>query len=237
MKVFQLIKINKKYLKTILLFIIMSKVDYLTEDTINPNNQIYVCVSFFSKHYVKQSIENLNDYRKEDEKEEYSTDDDVLAFKFRGAYKTYQEACDHAEQLRNIDASHHVYVMEASKWCAFKIKDDDKYVEQTEHANNELNEMMKKYEENQIKAKLYHEYRKNQMVKTSLEENLENRLKNMEEVNTELDNNTDKNERKKLKEKKISIEEQITKLEEKKKDLDESTKLLETKLKLGQLNI
>ena len=56
----------------------MSKVDYLTEDTINPNNQIYVCVSFFSKHYVKQSIENLNDYRKEDEKEEYSTDDDVL---------------------------------------------------------------------------------------------------------------------------------------------------------------
>ena len=40
----------------------MSKRDHLTEDSINPPNQLFVCVSFFSKHYVKQSVENLNDY-------------------------------------------------------------------------------------------------------------------------------------------------------------------------------
>jgi hypothetical protein len=215
----------------------MSIKDYLTEDTINPNDQLFICVSFFSKHYVKQSVENINDYvdeLKKGNKEEYSTDDDVLAFKFRGAYKTFEAASKHAEQLRDIDPSHHIYIMEGSKWCAFKIKDDNKFIEQTEHANTELNDMMKKYEENQVKAKLYHEFRKNQMVKQSLEENLENRIKIIEETNTELVNVTDKTERRKLKDKKITLEEQLHKLEEKKKEIEEQTKELELRLKLGQ---
>ena len=200
----------------------MSKKDYLTEDTINPPDQLFICVSFFSKHYVKQSVENLNDYvdeLKQGTKEEYSTEDDVLALKFRGAYRTFEEASKHAEQLRDLDPSHHIYVMEASKWCAFKIKDDNKYIEQTEHANAELNDMMKKYEENQEKAKLYHEFRKNLMIKQSLEENLENRMKTIDETNAELVNVTDKAERRKLKDKKTLLEEQIQKLEDRKREI------------------
>lgn len=217
----------------------MSKKDYLTEDTINPHDQLFVCVSFFSKHYVKQSVENLNDYVdefKKGTKEDYSTDNDVLAFKFRGAYKTFEAASKHAEQLRNLDPNHNIYIMESGKWCAFKIKDDDKFIEQTEHANTELNDIMKKYEENQEKAKLFHEYRKTAMVKQSVEENLENRMKNMDEMTSELLNVTDKTERRKLKDKKINLEEQIKKLEEKKLEIEAQSKELETKLKLGQLD-
>ena len=213
------------------------KKDYLTEDRINPVDQLWGCVSFFSKHFVKQSVENLNDYvdeLKQGEKEEYSTEDDTLAFKFRGAFRTYDEAAKHAEQLRDIDPSHHVYVMECSKWCAFKIKDDNKYIEQTEHSNAELNDMMKKYEENQVKAKLFHEFRKNQMIKQSLEENLENRQKSIDETNAELSGVTDKSERRKLKDKKTLLEEQIQKLEDRKREVEEQTKELEVKLKLGQ---
>ena len=213
----------------------MSKIDYLTEDSINPHDQLFVCVSFFSKHFVKNTVENINEYKTEENKEEYSTDDDVLAFKFRGAYKTYQQACDHAEQLRNIDENHHVYIMESNKWCAFKIKDDNNYIEQTEHANAELNDMMKQYDENQVKAKLYHEYRKNQMIKQSLDENLENRMKTMDDINNELNSTTDKIERRKIKDKKETIEEQIKKLEDKKSELDDQCKNLEEKLKLGQI--
>ena len=215
----------------------MASKDYLTEDTINPLDQLFVCVSFFSKHYVKQSFENINDYKDELElgnKEEYSTENDVLAFKFRGAYKTFEAASEHAEQLRNLDPSHHVYVMEANKWCAFKVKDDDKFVEQTHHANAELNDMMKKYEENQQKAKLYHEFRKNQMIKQSLDENLENRMKSIDETNAELESVTDKAARRILKDKKNILEEQIQKLEERKKEIEEQSKELEVKLKLGQ---
>jgi hypothetical protein len=214
----------------------MSK-DYLTEDTTYPSNQLFICVSFFSKHYVKQSVQNLNDYVdeiKQGEKEEYSTEDDVLALKFRGAYRTLEEASEHAQQLRDLDPSHHVYVMEGGKWCAFKIKDDNNFIEQTEHANAELNEMMKKYEENQIKAKLYHEFRKNLLVKQSLEENLENRMKLMDETTAELVNVSDKGERRILKDKKTTLEDQIRKLEERKKEIEEQSKELELKLKLGQ---
>ena len=124
--------------------------------------------------------------------------------------------------------------MESNKWCPFKIKDDNKFIEQTEHSNVELNDMMKKYEENQEKAKLYHEFRKNTMIKQSLDENLENRMKNIDETNNELVNVTDKADRRKLKDKKRLLEEQILKLEEKRKDIEEQSKNLELKLKLGQ---
>jgi len=213
----------------------MSKIDYLTEDNINPPDQKFICVSFFSKNYVKQAIDNNNDYRSEEEKESYSTEDNVFALKFRGAFSTYEEACKHAEKLRSVDEYHNVYVMENGKWCAFMVDDNDKYVKQTEHGNDQLNDMMKKYMENQEKAKLYHEFRKNQMVKQSIEENLQNRRKNMDETNKQLESETDKDEKTKLKSKKEAIEEQIAKLEEKKTDLDEQTKILEEKLKSDKL--
>jgi len=210
----------------------MSKVDYLTEDTLNPSDQSFICVSFFSKNYIKQAIDNNNDYRTEEQKETYSTEDNVFALKFRGAFSTYEGACAHAERLRSVDPHHNVYVMDNGKWCAFMIDDNDKYVKQTEHANEQLNDMMKKYLENQEKAKVYHEYRKNQLVTKGLEENLENRRKNFDEVEEELKNTTDKAERRKIKDKRESLEEQIKKLEERKNDIEEQTKNLETKLKV-----
>jgi hypothetical protein len=215
----------------------MSKIDYLTEDTINPPDQQYICVSFFSKNYIKQAIDNNNEYRSEDQKESYSTENNIFALKFRGAFATYEIACKHAENLRGVDQNHNVYVMEGNKWCAFMIDDNDKYVKQTEHANDQLNDMMKKYQENQEKAKLYHEFRKNQLVQKSLEENLDNRRKNIDETNELINDTVDKVEKNKLKEKRETIEEQITKLEEKKKELDEQTKLLEDKLKIGKLSL
>jgi polyhydroxyalkanoate synthesis regulator phasin len=210
----------------------MSKVDYLTEDTINPPNQDFICVSFFSKNYIKQSIDNNNEYKTADEKETYSTDDNIFSLKFRGAFGSYEEACKHAEKLRSVDPYHNVYVMESGKWCAFMIDDNDKYVKQTEHANEQLNDMMKKYMENQEKAKLYHEFRKNQLVTKSLEENLENRISSIKEVTDTLLTVTDKSERTKIKERKSILEEQIRKLEDKKQELDNQTKILEEKIKL-----
>lgn len=206
-----------------------NKIDYLTEDTINPPNQNFICVSFFSKNYVKQAIDNNNDYRKEEEKEDYSTDNNVLAFKFRGAFSTYDEACDHAKKLRDVDSYHNVYVMENGKWSAFMIDDTDKYVKQTEHANEELNDMMKKYNENNIKAGLYHEFRKNELISKNLEENLLGRNKILDEINIELaDTHLDN---KSLVEKKSVIEEEIRKLVEKKEEITKQSLVLENKLK------
>ena len=119
----------------------MSKVDYLTEDTINPPDQKFYCVSFFTKNYVKKVIDNNNDYIVDEKKEDYSTDNNVFAFKIRGGFRSYEDACEHAKRLNSVDPHHHVYVCDAGLWNAFKVEDDDKFVSQTEHANEELNDM------------------------------------------------------------------------------------------------
>jgi soluble P-type ATPase len=171
----------------------MQKTDYLYEDKVNSKSR-WICLSFFSKHYVKKVIENNKETAKEiedksyalsfEDEEDYSTEDDVLALKVRGGgtFETYEQACNYAAQQRNVDPNHHIYVQEVGKWCAFKIKDDNKYIEQTEHANEELNSMMKKYDENQEKAKIYHEFRKNVMVAEGLNDSITNKQNSLNET-------------------------------------------------------
>jgi hypothetical protein len=211
----------------------MSKPDYLTEDNINPHDQKFLCISFFNKKNIKQVIENNNDYLPDEEKEEYAVENNIFAFKFRGAFRTYDEAAAHAKKLQSVDEYHNVYVAESGKWCPFMLDDDDKLVESSEYANEELNSMMKKYMENQEKAKIFHEYRKNDLIKKNIEENLSLKKTNHDEANQLLTNTTDKEERKKIKSSLNAIQEQIEKLENKKKDLEDLEIIYKQKLKIG----
>ena len=204
--------------------------DYLTEDKINPSGQNFICISFFSKNYVKQVVDNNNEMRPEDQKIDYSTEDNILALKFRGAFDTYDEACKHAHNLRTVDPYHNVYVMESGKWSPFVIEDSDKFVKQTEHANEQLNEMMKKYVENQEKAKLYHEYRKNQMIQQSINDNLSNRRSVLKEMEDELANASKPEDVTKINTQMETVDEQINKLLEQQKELEEQLKNLEIDL-------
>jgi predicted nucleic acid-binding Zn-ribbon protein len=72
------------------------------------------------------------------------------------------------------------------------------------------------------------------MIMQSIDENLSNRNANLNDTVSELKDANGKEERKKLKDKKESIEEQIQKLEEKKKNIDEQCKILESKLKINK---
>jgi DNA repair exonuclease SbcCD ATPase subunit len=218
------------------------KQDYLFEDPIIPSQQWY-CVSFFNKFSVKQSIDNNNDYKEEilksTEKEDYSTENNVLGFKIRGGFATYDDAKNHAKQLSGLDPYHHIYVFEGGKWGAFIMKESDNraYVEQTEYANDELNDMMKKYNENQDKAKIYHEMRKNQLVVNNLNENIKNREEVLSQTKDEFDNTKDKTQRETLKEKLASLDEQINKMLERKKELEDKEKEFSVKLDIGKLDL
>lgn len=212
----------------------MSTEDFLTEDLILPNKQAWCVLSFFSKNHVKQAIENNNDYIKDEEqKEKYEISSNILGLKVRGAFETYEYACEHAEKLRNMDLNHNVYVAEMGKWCAFILEenDNDKYVKQTEYANNELNDMMKKYVENQEKSKVYHELRKNQLIVQNITENLESRNTTKEETLELLKKAETKENKRLFKDKLITIDEQISKLEEKKKEIEIKEKELNETLK------
>lgn len=218
------------------------KQDYLFEDPVIPSQQFF-CVSFFNKFSVKQSIDNNNEYKEEvfksTEKEEYSTDNNILGLKIRGGFATYPEAQAYGKKLSEIDPYHHVYVVDAGKWCAFIMKESDnnQFVEQTEYANDQLNDMMKKYNENQDKAKLYHELRKNQMVVNNLNENIKNREELLSQTKEELNNSLDKKQRESLKEKLGAIDEQISKMMDRKKELEEREKELADKLDMGKLKV
>lgn len=207
--------------------------DYLTEDLINPSDQKFVCISFFSKNLVKQVIDNNNESRPDNEKENYSIDNNVLALKVRGSFSTFEEASAHAKNLQSVDEYHNVYVAEVGKWCPFMIDDNDKYIKATEYANDELNTMMKKYMENQEKAKIYHEYRKNNLVKKNLDDNLQLKKKNEEDTKTSFENEENKKTKIKLKSKLESIEDNIKKMEDKIKGVQEQEKTLIEKLKLN----
>ena len=71
------------------------KQDYLFEDPVIPSQQFY-CVSFFNKFSVKQSVDNTNDYKQEvfksTEKEDYSTDNNILGLKIRGGFSNFPDA-------------------------------------------------------------------------------------------------------------------------------------------------
>ena len=207
-----------------------TKIDYLTEDNINPIDQKFVCISFFNKKNIKQIVDNNNEHLDNDDKVEYSTDNNILAIKVRGCFKTYEDASAHAKKLQSIDEYHNVYVAECNKWCPFMIDDDDKLVETSEYANDELNTMMKTYMENQEKAKIFHEYRKNDLIKKNIEDNIKLKKDNILETETLLENTSDNEEKNKIKTSLSSIKEQIEKLENRHEELLEQEKTLKTKL-------
>jgi hypothetical protein len=212
----------------------MSKKDYLTEDNINPVDQKFVCLSFFSKNNIKKVVDNNNEYCDENNREDYEIGKNLFSIKVRGCFSTLEEASKHAKNLQSIDEYHNVYVAEAGKWCPFILDDEDKYVKSVEYANDELNTMMKQYMENQEKAKIYHEFRKNDMIKKSLEENLVAKTSNLDETKSRIENAVTDAEKRSIEETIETMEEQIQKLEIQKKEIDEIDKNLSDKLKLNK---
>lgn len=212
------------------LWYMSTKIDYLTEDNINPTDQKFVCISFFNKKNIKQIVDNNNEHVEDEKKIDYSTDNNILAIKVRGCFKTYEDASSHAKKLQSIDEYHNVYVAECNKWCPFMIEDDDKLVESSEYANDELNSMMKTYMENQEKAKLFHEYRKNDLIKKNIEDNIKLKKDNILETESLLENTNDNEEKVKIKTSLSGIKDQIEKLENRHTELLEQEKLLKTKI-------
>ena len=186
----------------------MSKPDYLSEDTLLPKDQKFVCLSFLTDKENKTTLTGV---------------------KVRGVYETYDEACKQAKNLQAVDEAFNVFVGEMGKWLPFDPAPDSEAVKTSEYANEELNNMMKSYLENQEKAKLFHEQRKNELMKKNIMENITTRHTNLKEVQEQLTSATEE-EKKILEDTVKSIEEQIEKMEVKKNELDEQINTIKSNL-------
>lgn len=183
--------------------------DYLTEDTLIPENQNFMCISFLSDVENKLSLKGV---------------------KVRGSFKTLEEAQDHAKKLQSIDQAHNVFVGEVGKWVAFNPDVNSKEAGDPEYANEQLNKMMKDYSKNQEQASLVNEERKFKDMQKNIEESIDVTNTTIDELKQQLLETTDDNEITDLNKKLSNIDERLKELTSKKDDIVKSKKKISKKL-------
>lgn len=89
----------------------------------------------------------------------------VRGLKVRGVYSTHKEACARSKKLQQQDPIHNVYVGQVGYWLPWDP--DPSKVSEQEYAEKELNELMKKYKDNDEKRKEIFEEDKNARVQAA----------------------------------------------------------------------
>ena len=173
----------------------------------------------------KEKIENQNWYCVSFLTEENKS---LAGVKISGCFNTNEQADNHSRSLRDINDSISILVGELYKWQPFNPSPDSVEAGESEYANPQLNETMKNKKENEKKAQLYHEFRKNDMIRKNLEDSLTDKVSEKEEIAKKLEGISNEQTRLSVSNELLILEEQIQKLENKKKEyLDKEAELSE----------
>ena len=179
------------------------EVDHLDEDTNTPEGQKFVCISFLGDPDNKLTLTGI---------------------KVKGSFADYDQACKFAKQEQN---SHfNVYVGEVGKWLPFDPNPDSKSAGDPEYANKELNNLMKKYKDNQEKVNMAHQERKEWMINKSRLENLKKKKENINFVNKAIEDAEDGLKKETLLKQLEELQKDIKSLEEETKEIDDIEKNL-----------
>jgi len=81
----------------------------------------------------------------------------IRGLKIRGVFETRQEAEIRAKVLKKLDDKFNVYVADVGCWLPWDPNPDQ--IEDQEFAESQLNTLMKKYKENQVKKDLFFQER------------------------------------------------------------------------------
>ena len=191
--------------------------DYLDND--EPiNGQKYVCLSILTN----KSIKDLSSG------EVIKSDNNARGIKIRGVYNTMEEAKKRCEQIRQFDKVFNVFVGEVGSWLPWD--DDPETAEEAVYAEEKLNQLMKSFKEQQIKAKEYHEIRKLQLVvqsiKTSQKDTEDKSPDDEKNINNIIENNIE-DEKEGLNEYKNEINDKEKHIKNINTELDKAKKLFE----------
>jgi hypothetical protein len=85
--------------------------------------------------------------------------------KVRGSFATQEEAVNRARYLSKRDPAHHIYVGRVGKWMPILTNPDD--VENQEHSNEQLNEIMKALNKKRAEADDFFEKNKEAVLKNN----------------------------------------------------------------------
>jgi hypothetical protein len=212
----------EKILKRKELFVAKNFVDYFLKQLKKDNDPYLLDPSKFTPEFIdKLNVGQMFDdyvYANEERlNQDYSRENDyhttVRGVKIRGVYDTYREAEVRSKVLARKDPNHNVFIGQVGFWLAWDPNPDN--VQSQQYANDQLNELVKRYNENrELKDQLYNdeiERRKKRMQE-------ENR-KRKEEVNVK---------------QKDSEEDSKEKIDKLRKILDDKDKYLEEIMKSSQ---
>ena len=139
-----------------------------------------------------------------------------------------EEAKKRCEQIRQFDKVFNVFVGEVGSWLPWD--DDPETAEEAVYAEEKLNQLMKSFKEQQIKAKEYHEIRKQQLV----EQSIKSSQKDVEEKSPDDDKNINNIIENNIEDEKEGLNEYKNEINDKEKhiknintELDKAKKLFE----------
>ena len=154
---------------------------FLSPETLIQNKEAFKCVKFLQSYCKDQKLK-FNDvyssyqdftYKHEDklqrdfdEQNDFQTS--MRGLKVRGVYDTKQAAEDRAKKLSTIDSGFHTFVGQVGYWLPWD-PNADKVADEV-FQNSQLNDMMEKYQENNINRDMFYEEQKREKVKAAKEE-------------------------------------------------------------------
>nr|QFG74529.1 MAG: hypothetical protein [Megaviridae environmental sample] len=175
-----------------------------------PTQQNWVCISFLVDKDVSSTT----------------------AIRIGGVFKDYNEACEHAKQIREVDIYNNVFVGELGEWLPFDPKPTDKTkVEQTDYLNKDLDNLMKSRVKEQNKANIVHELRKSEEQHKNDQKNLDLKNKNREELVEKLKNIKNDNEKNSVENILSTLDEKINETKERLKAHSQTIEKLNGQLK------
>ena len=154
---------------------------FLSPETLMQNKEAFKCVKFLQSYCkdkklkfdeVYSSYQDFN-YKYEeklqrdfDEQNDFQTS--LRGLKVRGVYDTRPAAEDRAKKLSLTDSGFHTFVGQVGYWLPWD-PNADKVADEV-FQNSQLNDMMEKYQENNVSKDMFYEEQKRDKIKAANEE-------------------------------------------------------------------
>ena len=154
---------------------------FLSPETLIQNKEAFKCVKFLQSYCKDQKLKFEDVYSKYqdftykyedklqrdfDEQNEFQTS--VRGLKVRGVFDTRQAAEDRAKKLSMRDSAFHTFVGQVGYWSPWD-PNADKVADEV-FQNSQLNDMMEKYQENNVNRDIFYEEQKRDKIKAAQEE-------------------------------------------------------------------
>ena len=165
---------------------------FLSPENLIQDKQAFKCVKFLQSYCKDQKLKFDDVYNKYqdfvykyedklqrdfDEKNNFQTS--IRGLKVRGVFDTREAAEARAKKLSTTDSSFHTFIGQVGYWLPWDPNADK--VSDEVFLNSQLNDMMEKYQENNINRDIFYEEEKRDKIKAAQEEVLRAKKKAEEE--------------------------------------------------------